>query len=75
MANPAYKTNFNEMVNYVTGAIDILSKGKASSTRQIAEISTNDSGRGGRTGGRGGYRGGSRGGYRGGRGGGGRNGG
>ncbi len=33
MANPVYKTNFTEMVNYVTGAIDLLSKGKASSTR------------------------------------------
>jgi hypothetical protein len=74
MASPIYKTNFNEMVNYVTGAIDVLGKNKTSSTRQIAEISTNDTNRGGRSGGRG-YRGGVRGGYRrgrGGRGGGGR---
>jgi len=69
MASPIYRTDFNEMVNYVTGAIDLLSKSKTSSTRQIAEISTNDTGRGGRSGGRGFYRGGSRIGYRGGRGG------
>lgn len=70
MANPIYKIDFNEMVNYVTGAIDMFGKSKTPSTRQIAEISTNDTGQGGRSGGRGFYRGEGRSGYRGSRGGG-----
>jgi len=42
-ASTIYMNDFNEMVNYVTGALDILnSQGAPPSTRRIGELSTNE---------------------------------
>jgi hypothetical protein len=72
LASPLYKEDFNTMVNYVSGALDLVHRNNPPSTRQISEVSTHDSNsHGGRSGGgRGFYRGGGRVGYRGRRGGG-----
>jgi hypothetical protein len=39
-ASPLYMNNFNEMVNYVTGALDLLKTSNTPSTRQISDVST-----------------------------------
>lgn len=69
-ASPLYMNNFNEMVNYVSGAIDLLKSGNTPSTRQISEISTQEQQNigGVRSNSRGGGRGGGSRGGRGGRG-------